>query len=172
MPNNGWKYNSAAGANRQINQQDLPLTAFSTTQLDKVTDYYQSLHKMKSGGGHEGKAKGMTQGKTVHATCIQCTPKQVNVIICNVCNKEQPLANYSKAQRRMAAKDNGARCLKCVKLRDDLDWAEDDGPGTLRADLEAMEKGQEADDDGYNFSGQGESSRVPKKQPQFFLPPF
>ncbi|KAJ3279533.1 hypothetical protein HK104_001383 [Borealophlyctis nickersoniae] len=84
--------------------------------------------------------------KKFQPTCIECTPKQVHKLTCKICNKTMELDKFSKAQRRMAAKDNGARCLKCVTLREDLDWVHDAVPGTIRYEPdddeeEAMEAG-------------------------------
>ncbi|TPX48286.1 hypothetical protein SeMB42_g02671 [Synchytrium endobioticum] len=91
--------------------QQLPVEEYSTTQLTKYSSNRMILDKD-------------TSGKTIKfkPMCKECCCDQVKDIKCVTCSQYKPLEEFSKAQRRMAGKASGARCLKCIRLRDDLDW--------------------------------------------------
>ncbi|KAJ3043237.1 hypothetical protein HDV00_005557 [Rhizophlyctis rosea] len=145
--------------------------------MEKVLEAHHNMEEVRA-GYVDGKFVGMAQAKRdakakkVHATCLQCTPKQVEKITCIICRKTKPLDKFSKAQRRMAAKDNGARCLECVKLREDLDWVQNEEPGTIR--YEHFLKEDDANDADLDAALDGDNSRPGKKskEPEVFLPPF
>ncbi|KAI7908059.1 Stc1 domain-containing protein [Cokeromyces recurvatus] len=111
--------NKPSGPNAQIQQlktlrcvfcnMDKPLDAFSSTQIQKATynPYAPPSYNNKK--------------KTIR--CKKCTPTQTTHLTCMVCSKTQPLDKFAKSQRKNAEK---ARCLKCIKKREEEDvWASD-----------------------------------------------
>ncbi|KAJ3040996.1 hypothetical protein HDV00_010068 [Rhizophlyctis rosea] len=165
---------SAAHANRQSTsdapqtiwcdqcEKDLPRDRFSETALQKLMASIREAEVRN--GWVDGKWVGLKKNKgemknkkaKYIPVCIKCTPKQVEFITCEICKEVKRLTEYSKAQRRMAAKDNGARCLKCVVLREDLDWVQNDEDGVIRYEME---------EDEFELNGENQRSTL-------FLPPI
>ncbi|KAJ3091945.1 hypothetical protein HK102_012252 [Quaeritorhiza haematococci] len=122
--------NGAARSNKQpakLNKGDLPdtlwcygcekekpISMFSSTQREKVANLNRIARKSAGAAG----------GKKFQPTCESCTPKQKLELRCIICGKTKELSGFSKAQRRMAAKDNGESFsahmrfqLKTLRLR-------------------------------------------------------
>ncbi|KAI8642569.1 Stc1 domain-containing protein, partial [Parasitella parasitica] len=88
---------------------DKPLDAFSATQIQKAT--------------HNPFAPPSFNSKKKTISCKKCTPTQTTHLTCMICSKNLPLDKFAKSQRRNAEK---ARCIKCIKKREDEDvWASD-----------------------------------------------
>ncbi|ORX57471.1 hypothetical protein DM01DRAFT_1406036 [Hesseltinella vesiculosa] len=56
-------------------------------------------------------------------SCKACTIGQTTKMKCMTCDKQKPLSSFAKTQRKHADR---ARCLSCMKKREDEDvWASD-----------------------------------------------
>ncbi|KAI7856113.1 hypothetical protein BDC45DRAFT_72958 [Circinella umbellata] len=66
---------------------------------------------------------GYNNKKPKNITCKQCTAKQTASLQCMTCTKTKPLEQFAKNQRKHAEK---ARCLKCMKKREDEDMNDSD----------------------------------------------
>ncbi|CDH56129.1 hypothetical protein RO3G_16263 [Lichtheimia corymbifera JMRC:FSU:9682] len=115
-------WNEAHGTYRANDQMPLPKTlkcifcdqekqldAFSKTQLAKAT------FNPYAPAGYNNKKKTIT--------CKQCTAKQTVTLTCMTCTKTKPLEQFARNQRRHNEK---ARCLKCMKKREEEDMNDSD----------------------------------------------
>ncbi|KAI7863611.1 hypothetical protein BDF14DRAFT_1842565 [Spinellus fusiger] len=90
---------------------DKPLDAFSQTQIQKATfNPYAPPSYNKGLKSKQISCKQCTAGVTVSLTCMLCTIKK-------------PLEQFAKVQRKHNEK---ARCLKCMKKREEEDVDDSD----------------------------------------------
>ncbi|KAI8136671.1 Stc1 domain-containing protein [Fennellomyces sp. T-0311] len=85
-------------------RQEKPIKEFSEMQLAKAS----YISHMPS----------QVDSKLRQISCINCTDKQVERLRCWSCHKTMTLDKFAKKQRRSGEK---ARCLACMKKRDDED---------------------------------------------------
>ncbi|KAI8140733.1 hypothetical protein BJV82DRAFT_622298 [Fennellomyces sp. T-0311] len=89
--------------------EEKQLDAFSKTQIAKAT------YNPYAPPGWNKKPKNIT--------CKKCTAKQINSLQCMTCTETKPLEQFAKNQRRHSEK---ARCLKCMKKREEEDMNDSD----------------------------------------------